>query len=213
MKLSSFTSSTSQCSTASASCELILLQRLYRHLQLTLRTRRTQGGLVLWSRSFTPSPSPFDALIREALIEQRASSTTTSASGHGSSVNDAVSRWDKDAHSLLWLLANDIDLIFCCAYQRILSLPYVADLLVAVRKAFLKAYGETVRALVESSSKGRDVLAVGAGQGTFGLFGEKGWNGVWEGWEQTFNRILREFESEAAKVRFPFLLPSLAQTS
>ncbi|GAA5830850.1 hypothetical protein JCM11251_001097 [Rhodosporidiobolus azoricus] len=159
----------------------------------------TQGGLVLWSRSFTPSPSPFDALIREALIEQRASSTTTSATGGGTTSNDAVSRWDKDAHSLLWLLANDLDLIFCCAYQRILSLPYVADLLVAVRKAFLKAYGETVRALVESSSKGRDVPAVGAGKGTFGLFGEKGWTGVWEGWEETFNRILREFESEAAR--------------
>ncbi|GAA5885807.1 hypothetical protein JCM6882_007568 [Rhodosporidiobolus microsporus] len=159
----------------------------------------TQGGLVLWSRSFTPSPSPFDALIREALIEQRASSTMTTAGSGGSSSTDGVSRWDKDAHSLLWLLANDLDLIFCCAYQRILSLPYVADLLVAVRKAFLKAYGETVRALVESSSKGRDVLAVGAGKGTFGLFGEKGWNQVWEGWEQTFNRILREFESEAAK--------------
>ncbi|BGP15743.1 hypothetical protein JCM10213_007962 [Rhodosporidiobolus nylandii] len=161
----------------------------------------TQGGLVLWSRSFTPSPSPFDNLIREALIEQRTTSTTSApstptSSGSGS---DAVSRWDKDAHSLLWLLANDLDLIFCCAYQRILSLPYVADLLVAVRRAFLKAYGDTVRALVESSAKGRDVLAIGAAKGTYALFGEKGWSAVWEGWEQTFNRILREFESEAAK--------------
>ncbi|GAA6027747.1 hypothetical protein JCM8097_008014 [Rhodosporidiobolus ruineniae] len=160
----------------------------------------TQGGLVLWSRSFTPSPSPFDALIREALIEQRSTATTTASTSAGpASTADAVSRWDKDAHSLLWLLANDLDLIFCCAYQRILSLPYVADLLVAVRRAFLKAYGDAVKALVDSSAKGRDVLALGAGKATFSLFGEKGWSSVWEGWDQTFNRILREFESEAAK--------------
>jgi signal recognition particle receptor subunit alpha len=168
-----------------------------------LPLRRTQGGLVLWSRSFTPSPSPFDSLVREALIEQRASSSLSSASS-----SDAVSRWDKDAHALLWLLANDFDLIFCCAYQRILSLPYVPDLLVAVRKAFLKAYSGTIKALVESSSRGKDVLSILANEGTFGLFGEKSWDKVWEGWAETFNRILREFESEAAKVRFPyFFLP------
>ncbi|GAA5849837.1 hypothetical protein JCM8547_000581 [Rhodosporidiobolus lusitaniae] len=160
----------------------------------------TQGGLVLWSRSFAPGSPPFDSLVREALIEQRTTTTsTTSTSPPSSSSSDAVSRWDKDAHSLLWLLANDLDLIFCCAYQRILSLPYVADLLLAVRKAFLKAYGETVRALVASSSKGKDVLDMGAGKGTFALFGEKGWEKVWEGWEATFARIRREFESDAAK--------------
>ncbi|GAA5968848.1 hypothetical protein JCM11641_000755 [Rhodosporidiobolus odoratus] len=162
----------------------------------------TQGGLVLWSRSFTPSPSPFDSLIREALIEQRTTATSTTASTPSTAPtasNETVSRWDKDAHSLLWLLQNDLDLIFCCAYQRILSLPYVADLLIAVRRAFLKAYGETIKALVESASRGRDVLAVGAGKGVYALFGEAGWQGVWEGWEQTFNKILRDFESEAAK--------------
>ncbi|BGP39596.1 hypothetical protein JCM10449v2_003547 [Rhodotorula kratochvilovae] len=156
----------------------------------------TQGGLVLWSRSFTPSPSPFDALIREALIEQRASSTDLA------STSGAVSRWDKDAHALLWLLANDLDLVFCVAYQRILSLPYVADLLDAVRKAFLKAYRDTVQAIVDSSARGKDVLVLGgagAGSAAFGLFGEKGWQKVFEGWDDTFNRILREFETSAAK--------------
>ncbi|GAA6020807.1 hypothetical protein JCM10207_001663 [Rhodosporidiobolus poonsookiae] len=159
----------------------------------------TQGGLVLWSRSFTPSPSPFDALIREALIEQRTTTSTTTTAQADASSTDAVSRWDKDAHALLWILANDLDLIFCTAYQRILNLPYVADLLVAVRRAFLKAYGETIRALVDSSAKGRDVLSLGAGTGVYSLFGSKGWSEVWKGWDETFSRILREFESQNAK--------------
>ncbi|BGO91245.1 hypothetical protein NBRC10512_001308 [Rhodotorula toruloides] len=155
----------------------------------------TQGGLVLWERSFTPSASPFDTLIREALIEQRSTSTTTTTA------EGAVSRWDKDAHSLLWLLANDLDLVFCVAYQRILSLPYVADLLEAIRKAFLKAYRETVEAIVEST-RGKDVLVLGGaggGKAAFGLFGQKGWQKVFAGWDETFNRILRDFEANAAK--------------
>ncbi|GAA5837923.1 hypothetical protein JCM9279_004069 [Rhodotorula babjevae] len=160
----------------------------------------TQGGLVLWSRSFTPSPSPFDSLIREALIEQRASSTTDTAT-------TSVSRWDKDAHALLWLLANDLDLVFCVAYQRILSLPYVADLLEAVRKAFLRTYRDTVQAIVDSSARGKDVLvsaasSTSAGVGNaaaFALFGKDGWQKLFEGWDETFNRILRDFEASAAK--------------
>ncbi|GAA5821931.1 hypothetical protein JCM3770_003581 [Rhodotorula araucariae] len=157
----------------------------------------TQGGLVLWSRSFTSSPSPFDALIREALIEQRASATNLETT------SGAVSRWDKDAHALLWLLANDLDLVFCVAYQRILSLPYVADLLEAVRKAFLKAYRDAVQAIVDSSARGKDVLVLGASAGSaaFGLFGDKGWQKVFEGWDDTFNRILRDFETSAAKTK------------
>jgi len=159
----------------------------------------------LWSRSFTPSPSPFDSLIREALIEQRASSTTDTSTA-------SVSRWDKDAHALLWLLANDLDLVFCVAYQRILSLPYVADLLEAVRKAFLRAYRDTVQAIVDSSARGKDVLVAAATSTTagvgnaaaFALFGKDGWQKLFEGWDETFSRILRDFEASAAKVRRAF---------
>ncbi|GAA5990866.1 hypothetical protein JCM10908_000055 [Rhodotorula pacifica] len=150
----------------------------------------TQGGLVLWQRSFTPSPAPFDSLIREALIEQR-----TAASSSTSTNNSAdVSRWDKDAHSLLWLLANDLDLVFCVAYQRILALPYVSDLLHAVRDAFLKTYRTSIEAIVASTS-GKEVAVRG-------IFGDKAdWNKVFRSWDDTFNRILREFEASSAKIR------------
>ncbi|GAA5962375.1 hypothetical protein JCM21900_005099 [Sporobolomyces salmonicolor] len=148
----------------------------------------TQGGLVLWSRSFTPSPSPFDSLIREALIEQRDQTPSDSA----------VSRWDKDHHSLLWLLANDLHLVFVVAYQRILSLSYVEDLLEAVRKTFLKAYGDVVKAIVDST-RGKDLLVNGASGAGYRLFGTKGWQDLFKGWDETFNRILKELEASASK--------------
>ncbi|KWU41085.1 P-loop containing nucleoside triphosphate hydrolase protein [Rhodotorula sp. JG-1b] len=140
----------------------------------------TQGGLVLWQRSFTPAPAPFDALIREALIEQRTSSSSSSDTAQ-------VSRWDKDAHSVLWLLANDLDLVFCVAYQRILALPYIPDLLHAVRTAFLDRYGGAVRNIVDSTS-GKAIAS-----------SSEAWNRGFKGWDDTFNRILREHEASSAK--------------
>ncbi|GAA6062206.1 hypothetical protein JCM10212_006487 [Sporobolomyces blumeae] len=154
----------------------------------------TQGGLVLWSRSFTPSPSPCDALIREALIEQRTSVAASSSSS-------SVSRWDKDAHSLLWLLDNSLDLVFVAAYQRILSLSYVPDLLELVKRQFLKQYRSTVEAVVDST-KGKDVIRGGEERDEpYRLFGAQGWQGLFKGWDETFNRILKELESNAAKTK------------
>ena len=62
------------------------------------------GGLVLWSRSFTPaasqsaasSASPVNSLIREALIEGRT----------------AEDKYDKDGYSVRWSFVNDLELIF-----------------------------------------------------------------------------------------------------
>lgn len=148
---------------------------------------------MLWQRSFTPSPAPFDALIREALIEQRTSGSTPASGGD-------VSRWDKDAHSLLWLLANDLDLVFCVAYQRILALPYVADLLHALRDAFLKSYRNTVEQIVASTSAKPTRGTSGGNNGT-SIFGPEAWANLFRGWDEIFNRILREFEASSAKVR------------
>ncbi|TKA51033.1 hypothetical protein B0A53_05828 [Rhodotorula sp. CCFEE 5036] len=152
----------------------------------------TQGGLVLWQRSFTPAPAPFDALIREALIEQRTSSSSSTDSAQ-------VSRWDKDAHSVLWLLANDLDLVFCVAYQRILALPYVPDLLHAVRTAFLDRYGDAVRNIVDSTS-GKAIAS-----------SSEPWNRGFKGWDDTFNRILREHEASSTKIRTRSRTAALAE--
>lgn len=141
----------------------------------------TQSGLVLWSKSFTPTPSPFDSLIREALIEERSSSSTAGP----------VSSWHKDGHALLWTFQNELELVFVVAYQRILQLTYVEELLTTVRRSFVGAFEDEVRAIVDSA-KGKDV-AVG------GLCGPQGWSGMFEGWDATFSRTLRELEL-AAKV-------------
>lgn len=62
------------------------------------------GGIVLWSRSFTPdasnlassSASPVNSLIREALIEGR----TTDE------------KYEKDGYAVKWTFVNDLELIF-----------------------------------------------------------------------------------------------------
>ena len=62
------------------------------------------GGIVLWSRSFTPaaaqatasSSSPVNSLIREALIEGRT----------------ADDKYEKDGYAVKWTFVNDLELIF-----------------------------------------------------------------------------------------------------
>lgn len=115
------------------------------------------------------------------MIEERSSTTTTGP----------VSTWHKDGYSLLWTLANELDLVFIVAYQRILQLTYVDDLLTVVKRAFINAYHDTITAIVDSA-KGKDV----GGQGK-ALFGTEGWSKLFVGWEDTFGKILRELELSA----------------
>ncbi|KAM0787373.1 hypothetical protein ACM66B_003459 [Microbotryomycetes sp. NB124-2] len=146
----------------------------------------TQGGLVLWSRSFTPAPSPVDALIREALIEQRTSSSSDSSS--------SVSTWQKDGYALVWTLANELELVFVVAYQRILQLAYAQDLVQLVKNTFLNLHRDTVEQ-IRDSTRGRQLQLVNA----LNKAGAQGWNSLFKGWDDTFNRILRELEAASAQ--------------
>lgn len=66
--------------------------------------RLRAGGVVLWSRSFTPaashtaasSTSPVNSLVREALIEGRGSD----------------GKYEKDGYAVKWTFVNDLELIF-----------------------------------------------------------------------------------------------------
>ncbi|KAI5481411.1 signal recognition particle binding protein [Pseudohyphozyma bogoriensis] len=155
----------------------------------------TTGGLVLWSKSYTPTPSPFDTLIREALIEERSSSTSSSSS---------ISKWDRDGYSLLWTLANELELVFVVAYQRILQLSYVEELLAAVKKVFVESYEGVIKAIGDTT-KGRDPGSVGLSKGErkrmFASGVEEGWKRLFKGWDEVFARILKELEASAAKNR------------
>ncbi|CAG8494396.1 17261_t:CDS:10, partial [Funneliformis caledonium] len=87
-------------------------------------------GIVLWSKSFTRiTSSPVDALIKDVLIEERA--------GENSYI--------KDSYSLKWTFANELDLIFVAAYQKILQLAYIEELLATVKKFFCDKFAEHIR--------------------------------------------------------------------
>jgi signal recognition particle receptor subunit alpha len=80
----------------------------------------SEGGIVLWSRSFTPaaaqvassSASPVNSLIREALIEGRA----------------AEENYEKDGYALKWSFINDLELIFVVRALHLVS-SHMPDLI------------------------------------------------------------------------------------
>ncbi|GBC03987.1 hypothetical protein RclHR1_05440005 [Rhizophagus clarus] len=90
----------------------------------------TKGGIVLWSKSFTRiTSSPVNSLIGDVLIEERAGENC----------------YIKDSYSLKWTFANELDLIFVAAYQKILQLAYIEELLATVKKFFCDKFANLIR--------------------------------------------------------------------
>lgn len=77
------------------------------------------GGIVLWSRSFTPkasalaasTSSPVNNLVREALIEGRTSDQA----------------YEKDGYSIKWTFMNEMELIFVVSELRLPKLSGFLD--------------------------------------------------------------------------------------
>ncbi|KDQ60640.1 hypothetical protein JAAARDRAFT_31604 [Jaapia argillacea MUCL 33604] len=158
-----------------------------------------KGGVVLWSRSFTPAAShlatspasPVNSLIREALIEGR----TTEE------------KFEKDGYAVKWTFVNDLELIFVVAYQRILQLTYVDDLLAALKTLFVKLFEPLLATFVASLhalSSGKLSISSGFGGDT-----PNSWNfaKALESWDNVFNKLLRSFEEKAAQERKSRLRP------
>ncbi|RPD66005.1 signal recognition particle binding protein [Lentinus tigrinus ALCF2SS1-7] len=148
-----------------------------------------KGGVVLWSRSFTPaashtaasSTSPVNSLVREALIEGRSSD----------------GKYEKDGYAVKWTFVNDLELIFVVAYQRILQLTYVDELLLALKTLFIKLFQPFLATFVASlhvtsSAKLASSAAPSAS-----------WNfrKAFEGWDGVFDKLLRGLEDKAAQER------------
>ncbi|KAJ7582600.1 SRP54-type protein [Mycena floridula] len=144
-----------------------------------------KGGIVLWSRSFTPeasqlassSASPVNSLIRDALIE-------------GRSTED---KYEKDGYAVKWTFVNDLELIFVVAYQRILQLTYVDELLTTLKALFVKLFEPfltTFLASLHAMDTGKAMVA-------------KSWNfrKQFEGWDTMFDKLLRGLEDKAALER------------
>ncbi|KAG8865311.1 hypothetical protein FRB96_000201 [Tulasnella sp. 330] len=146
------------------------------------------GGLVLWSRSFTPnasslaasSASPVNSLVRDALIEGR----TTEE------------KYEKDGYSIKWTFMNDLELIFVVAYQQILQLTYVEDFLAAMKEVFVKLFTPFILTFVQS------LQAVGAvDNGLATITTRWDFTSALAGWNDVFDKLLRGFESKAAQDR------------
>ncbi|KAK4693131.1 hypothetical protein P7C70_g8986, partial [Phenoliferia sp. Uapishka_3] len=180
----------------------------------------TQGGLELWSKSFTPSPSPLNSLIRSALIEERQDSSTTSSSSTSTTSSILLS-----GYSLNWTKANQSNLIFVVAYQPILNLSYVGQLLDSIKQAFCEDY-ETSIGLIGQSLQGKDLDKIDCEEKAKRrlLAGKAGWSKLFKGWDKTFDAILSELEAGATKQKkvapkptatnlFPSSQPSTTEVS
>ncbi|KAG2236167.1 hypothetical protein INT48_003786 [Thamnidium elegans] len=92
---------------------------------LDLFTVLTKGGFVLFQKTFAPiNGSPVQDLIKNVLIEERSGTNT----------------YTKDNYALKWTFANETDLVFVVAYQKILQLTYVDELLETVKRLFLQSF-------------------------------------------------------------------------
>ena len=160
-----------------------------------------KGGIVLWSRAFTPdaeriaaSPaSPLNSLVRDALVEGRSSDE----------------KYEKDGYAVSWTFVNELELIFVVcyasvlytsrtspkfqvAYQRILQLTYVDELLSAIRTLFVKQFGPFLTAFVASLHAVTSKATVGPVNWNFAE--------ALEGWDSLFDALIKGLEEKAAQV-------------
>ncbi|KAI0957642.1 hypothetical protein AcW1_005967 [Taiwanofungus camphoratus] len=143
------------------------------------------GGIVLWSRSFTPtashtvssSTSPVNSLIREALVEGRT----------------ADDKYEKDGYAVKWTFVNDLELIFVVAYQRILQLTYVDELLAALKTLFVKLFEPFLATFVAS------LHAVSSGQMSSETVTSWHFAKAFDNWDMVFDKLLRGIEDKAAQ--------------
>jgi signal recognition particle receptor subunit alpha len=103
---------------------------------LDLFTVLTSGGIVLFQRSQLTSSSSssaprylVDRVISDVFMQERSSEK----------------EYAKDGYILKWTFANELGLIFVAVYQKILELTWVDELLVTVKKMFVKLYAESLK--------------------------------------------------------------------
>nr|ODN95967.1 signal recognition particle receptor subunit alpha [Cryptococcus depauperatus CBS 7855] len=149
-----------------------------------------QSGLVLWSRSFTPtfsalvsSPaSPVNALIKSTFIEGKAM-----ANGEELGV-------EKDGYSVRWTVENGLGLVFVVVFPALLPLTYIPTLLERTKALFLALFQPYLKHLVESlSSGGAVVLSSTAGQ----VLRELKEKIKQERWDKIWDRCLRNCEGKS----------------
>ncbi|KAL7420879.1 hypothetical protein Q5752_004833 [Cryptotrichosporon argae] len=156
-----------------------------------------QSGLILWSRSFTPtfatlavsSSSPVNALVRQVFIEGKANEDT----------------FEKEGYSVRWTLENGLGLVFVVVFPALLPLTYIPQLLQRTKQLFLSLFQPYLDQLVDSLSSG----AVAADSALLLLKGKI----VEERWDKIFERCLRSCEGERKVGKPPVSLHRQAVTA
>jgi len=101
---------------------------------LDLFTVLTSGGIVLFQDSQSLSHNTptylIDHVISYVFMQERSSDR----------------EYAKDGYTVKWTFANELGLIFVAVYQKILEITWVEDLLLAVKRMFVKLYGDMLKA-------------------------------------------------------------------
>ncbi|TPX30146.1 hypothetical protein SmJEL517_g06224 [Synchytrium microbalum] len=97
---------------------------------LDLFTVLTTGGIVLWSKAWAgdTKSNPINSLIQHALLDQKV----------------AGNSYLYNAYNMKWSIANELGVIFVVAYQKILHLTYIDELLERVKRAFISSYTDAI---------------------------------------------------------------------
>ncbi|WWD20794.1 hypothetical protein CI109_105271 [Kwoniella shandongensis] len=162
-----------------------------------------QNGLILWSRSFTPtfqtlasSPSsPVNALIKEAFIEGKARS---SGEDEG---------FEKDGYSVRWTMENGLGLVFVVVFPALLPLTYIPELLQRTKQLFISLFQPYLQPLIDSLSSGTMVIS-SASTTALRVLKQKLEE---ERWALIFDRCLKSCEGTKKSSRTPVPLHRQAQ--
>jgi signal recognition particle receptor subunit alpha len=100
---------------------------------LDLFTILTSGGIVLFQKSQASSHTAptylIDRVISDIFLQERSSEK----------------EYAKDGYTIKWAFANELGLIFVAVYQKILELTWVDELLVTVKRMFVKLYADSLK--------------------------------------------------------------------
>jgi len=113
----------------------------------------SRTGIVLWSlRMEALRGDPVNRLIGEVLLEDRASAKS----------------WDYDTFTMKWALANTVDLIFVCVYQKQFKFTFIDTLIERVQRSFCDTFAATAAQAADTVRR----VGGGVGASSFVDFGD-----------------------------------------
>ncbi|KAJ2517992.1 hypothetical protein GGI11_002998, partial [Coemansia sp. RSA 2049] len=142
-------------------------------------TIATKGGVVLWDKKYTEmAGTPANTLIQMELIP---------AGGGGEQQQTRARRYTTGPYAVQWTFANELNVIFVAVYQKILQLPYIDELLRAVKRHFVRRFEDEIRALGATTTEAGGGAAMLAAFPDFGAFDEE-FENVWRAVEERDRR-------------------------